>query len=409
MDALTEMAAPGAAPYLDPEPPPWAARGLAWVLLLLFAAAALTSVLLRVPETVSASFVLAPVHGTDPVRAFKDGIVTEVRAVDAQAVAAGETMFVIASPPVGDRAAEWEGLKAQIAGAAERLANARDRYEGQQRADGQEDQKLKARLESADRTIQKNSEQLALAAELAERQKRTFEEGVSSWMDLARLRLEINRLEVEAEQAKAQREDTRRAIDKLHFERRSRQAEFKEVERSLGEELEKARIRMAMLEKELVRTGNQLTVPAPCKGSVLKMSVKNAGTAVREGDMLAELACAGQELQAELTLPQDGIALVRPGQPVKLLYDAFPYQRYGVRRATIRWVSPETVNDKVGSVFRALADLKEGQVLVHGQLRPVVPGMGGRARIIVGRRSLVSYAFEPLRQLKESLSGAPGK
>jgi membrane fusion protein len=134
--------------------------------------------------------------------------------------------------------------------------------------------------------------------------------------------------------------------------------------------------------------------------------VRRAGATVREGDLLAELACEGQTLQAELLLPQDGMALVRAGQPVKLLYDAFPYQRYGVRQATIRWISPESVGEKGdASAFRALADLRDTTVLVHGQPRPVVSGMGGRARVIVGRRSLISYAFEPLRQLKESLAG----
>lgn len=393
-------------PFLDPEPPPWAARALASVLLVLFAAAALTAILLRVPETVTATFRLVPERAMDPVRAFKDGIVTEVKTSDAESVRAGETMFVIASPPVGDRAAEWEGLKAQISGAAERLNNARQKYDGEQRADGEEEQKLTARLESLDRTISKDTEELTLAAELAERQKKTFEEGVSSWMDLARLRLEINRLEVEAEQSKAQREDTRRSIEKLRFEKSSKQAQFRELERGLAEELSKARIRTAMLGSELARTGSQLTVPAPCSGSILQLHVRNAGSTVREGDLLAELACEGQKLQAELTLPQDGVALVRPGQPVKLLYDAFPYQRYGVRQATIRWVSPEAVGEaKSSSAFRAVADLKDTQVFVHGQPRPVVPGMSGRARVIVGRRSLISYAFEPLRQLKESLSG----
>lgn len=396
----------GAAPYLDREPPPWAARALAWILLALFSVAALAAALLRVPETVAATFVLTPVRGTDPVRAFQGGIVTEVRALDTRAVRAGETLFTIASPPVGDRAAEWEGLKAQIGGAGERLANARQKYDGEQRADGEAEQQLKARLESLDRTILKNSEQLAVAAELADRQKKTFEEGVSSWMDLARLRLEINRLEVDAEQAKAQREDTRRAGEKLRFERRSRQAQFQEVQRGLAEELSKANFRAAMLENELVRTGSQLTVPAPCTGSILQLHVRNVGATVREGDPLADLACEGQALQAELTLPQEGMALVRAGQPVKLLYDAFPYQRYGARQATIRWISPESVGEKGGtSAFRALADLRETQFLIHGRPRPVVPGMGGRARVIVGRRSLISYAFEPLRQLRENLAG----
>ena len=170
-----------------------------------------------------------------------------------------------------------------------------------------------------------------------------------------------------------------------------------------------------MLGKELAQTGNVLTASAPCAGSVVRLAVRSPRTAVREGDLLAEVVCTGENLQAELTLPQDGLALVRPGQPVKLLYEAFPYQRYGARSGTVRWVSPSGGDEKDGAggngkgAFRALADLKETSVLVGGIRRPVAPGMGGLARVLVGRRSLVTYAFEPLRQLRESLRDAGGK
>jgi hypothetical protein len=36
-------------------------------------------------------------------------------------------------------------------------------------------------------------------------------------------------------------------------------------------------------------------------------------------------------------------------------------------------------------------------------------GMGGRADVVIGRRSLASFAFEPLRQLKESFAEPPEK
>jgi hypothetical protein len=33
--------------------------------------------------------------------------------------------------------------------------------------------------------------------------------------------------------------------------------------------------------------------------------------------------------------------------------------------------------------------------------------MGGRADVVVGRRSLISYAFEPVRMLRETLTDRP--
>jgi hypothetical protein len=48
-------------------------------------------------------------------------------------------------------------------------------------------------------------------------------------------------------------------------------------------------------------------------------------------------------------------------------------------------------------------------VRVRGTVRPLLAGMGGFADIVVGRRSLLSYAFEPLRALRESFSEPPPK
>ena len=57
--------------------------------------------------------------------------------------------------------------------------------------------------------------------------------------------------------------------------------------------------------------------------------------------------------------------------------------------------------------FRVFVDLSDETVRVDGQPRPLMAGMGGTARVIVGRRSLISYAFEPLRQLRENLAAPP--
>ena len=51
--------------------------------------------------------------------------------------------------------------------------------------------------------------------------------------------------------------------------------------------------------------------------------------------------------------------------------------------------------------------LDERSVQVKGEARPFLAGMGGRADVMVGRRSLISYAFEPVRMLRETLSDRP--
>ncbi len=124
----------------------------------------------------------------------------------------------------------------------------------------------------------------------------------------------------------------------------------------------------------------------------------------------ARTASAGR-LQGELQVPESGLARLRPGLGVKLLYDAFPYQRYGVRYGTVRWVGLDSVGEIVAGrehgAFRALIDLADTAIRVDGQPRALLAGMGGEARVVVGRRSLASYALEPIHQLRESVAELP--
>jgi len=146
----------------------------------------------------------------------------------------------------------------------------------------------------------------------------------------------------------------------------------------------------------------------PCSGTLLRQQVKASEAFVEQGDLPSELACAGEKLQAKLSLPESGSARVRPGQGVKLLYDAFPYGRYGVRYGTVRWVSFAGVDDAQNSrSVHAFADLEDKAIMVDGLPRPLRAGMRGTARIVLGQRSLISYAFEPLRQLRESFAEPP--
>ena len=148
-------------------------------------------------------------------------------------------------------------------------------------------------------------------------------------------------------------------------------------------------------------------VLAPCSGSLLRQHVKALEALVNEGDLPSELACPGAKLQAVLTVPQSGTARVLPGRGIKLLYDAFPYGRYGIRYGTVRWVSPASVDAENNPGFHAFADIEDEAIMVDGQPLPLRAGMRGTAKIVLGKRSLISYAFEPLRQLKESFAEPP--
>jgi hemolysin D len=457
------------APFLESEPPHWLARGLSWLVLTLVAAGTIASIVIRLPDTVIATFTLVPAHGTDPVRAPRPGVLTVVRATDAQAVTAGDQLFVIRSGVIGDRTAELRGLETQLGGVEDSRRNARQRYEGQRQADEEEARRLTERtalltrkLEEQqtlrevrearyrrDLDIQQNELDIAIkeldfkktqhdtATELVNRMEPLYRAGMLSWLEYNNRRLDATKLAVERQQLdrvienarlkinqlrgehdaqeiewrltqaglESERRETQGALAKLRQQRRASDAEQQELERRLDEESAKARIRTATLRDELTHSrGSEVSVLAPCTGTVVRLLVNAQAAVVQEGDVLADLACGGDRLQAEVSVPPSGAGQVKPGQAVRLLYDAFPYQRYGIKYATVQWVSPASITVKDRPVFRVRAEVDEQTVQVKGETRRLIAGMGGRADIVVGRRSLISYAFEPIHQLRETLS-----
>jgi hypothetical protein len=118
---------------------------------------------------------------------------------------------------------------------------------------------------------------------------------------------------------------------------------------------------------------------------------------------------AGSSLHAEISVTQSAVARLKPGQAVKLLYDAFPYQRYGVRYGTLRWISPAASVVEGRPAFLALADVQDQSVSIQGEPWALRPGMGGTAKVVVGRRPLWSYALDPIRQLRENFAAPPAK
>ena len=392
--------------YLDSEPPVWAARAFAWLLLALAAIGALALFTVQVPETIIAPFVIIAEEGADPVRTLHDGIVTELLVSDAQHVEAGAPLFVIGSEEVGDRSAERDSLGASLSGGQARLANERDRFDNQRRADEQELTRFEQRSGTLRTQLMLKERQWVLAKEVLARQRKSQDEGLMSWMEVSKQALDVDRLEAELEQVRADVAEIASSQARLRFEMASRRAAFDEIARGVDEELKRTRARKGMLDREDSRQGNLMTVNARCSGTVVRLLVRRTGLVVSASDTLAELACDAEALQAEVMVPERGVARVAARQPIKLQYDAFPYQRYGVRYATVQWISPASSEAQRGEgrTVRLLASLDEQVFRIAGTDRPVLPGMSGTAAIIVGRRSLASYAFEPLRQMREAMS-----
>jgi membrane fusion protein len=397
------------APFLPTRPAPWAMRSLATTLIAVFAVAVVAAFVIEVPETVESRFVLVSSEQAAPVRAPHAGSISLVKVLPGDSVAAGAPLLVLRSEALGDRSAERASLSAQSRADEQSLANERAQWASQQRADEEEEHRQGDRVEALDRMVSLRRESASVYLEVAGKFEDLEKQGLTSRTEVLAHKVAANQATLQVRELESERAQAAASLGKLRHERESRRLTHEQAERRLTETQEKARIRIQSLSTGLGEvTGDALEVQAPCAGVVLRLSAHAPGGFVQDGDTLGEVSCSGQRLQASLEIPLSEVARLEAGQGVKLLYEAFPYQRYGVRRGTLAWVGTASVEEQGRTFFPARADIADTTIAVQGRARRLLPGMRGRARIVVGRRRLASYAFEPLRQLRESLSDAPG-
>lgn len=117
--------------------------------------------------------------------------------------------------------------------------------------------------------------------------------------------------------------------------------------------LQAARARVALANKSLSDT----TVRAPFAGLVAERAV-SVGDYVTKGARVATVVSI-DPLRVELTVPEQAIAQIKVGQPVRLTVDAYPGEEF---TATVRFVSPSVRVDQRALTVEAIAANKDGRL-----------------------------------------------
>jgi membrane fusion protein len=163
----------------------------------------------------------------------------------------------------------------------------------------------------------------------------------------------------------------------------------------------------AATEQEQVERGLQYraTIVAPADGTVATVLVER-GQMVTAGTPLLAIIPAGSTLEAHLYAPSRSIGFMHAGQPVLLRYLAYPHQKFGMHRANVIAVSrnPMPPNELGftpldGSrepLYRIKAQLDAQSIAAYGRLEALQPGMQVEADILLDRRRLIEWIFEPL-------------
>lgn len=140
---------------------------------------------------------------------------------------------------------------------------------------------------------------------------------------------------------------------------------------------------------------SRLVMTAPVAGRIGTVAIKGRGESVERGKTLFTLLPEGS-LVAEVKVANRDVALLEPGQTVKLKLEAFPYAEYGSLTGELANVSPEAegVDTPAESFYRATARLDAQKM----RNVPLLAGMTATAEIVTERKTLLQLLLTPFQQ-----------
>jgi multidrug resistance efflux pump len=383
LDAESEMA--------PQEPPPWIIRSAAWLLIGAFLFALLIAIVVRLPETVHCPFILIPATGADPIQSPRQAIISRVAVEEGQPVQAGEDLFVLRSDEIRGWGTQFQTLTEELRNKEEGLTQYETAYVSQLEI-------KKAEIEQAKSEVKFRENHAATSRDLVTRMEKLAKQGGESEIDLVKLKLDLAGSEKDLSVSQ-------RTLQQVNLDRQRVETEHTRQRGEQQSEIEKLKMRIGALKIDLENTQqNLLTVRSPYDGVITSMDQRTVGSFVQQGQVLCQLARKDAKPRARMTLNEAGLPKLAIALRVRYFFEAFPYQRYGAVTGKLDWISPSTVTTSDGSHFVALGSLDRSVISPRpGQILPLRVGMRGDAHIIVGGRTLIEYAFEPIRQLRESM------
>ena len=212
------------------------------------------------------------------------------------------------------------------------------------------------------------------------------------------------RLSHEYSQAKAQLETSGQEATSLKLQYESAMREIASAGDKLRLQLQTARLVAEAADRirfENIDKDNFLLILAPVSGVITDVTSTQPGDKIQANTPLGGIAPKDARPVLKIEIAEHDRAFLREGQAVKLKFNAFPYQRYGVIDGTLEFISPATKPspETKQPVYEGRVTLARDYYQVADTRYPLRYGMTATAEIVVRERRLIDLGLDPFRQV----------
>ncbi|MBL8524014.1 MAG: HlyD family efflux transporter periplasmic adaptor subunit, partial [Betaproteobacteria bacterium] len=345
---------------------------------------------------------IVPSQGLIKIASQQNGLIVDLRVKEGQQVAQGEILAVLnAERATANGGAQAETGK-QLGVRRELLVQDREKisalYEQQTRALRERIAGVRAELGQVQQGLTLQQERVRITELMLDKQRRLHAEKFIS--DLALQQKEQERL---ADLGAL--ENLKRSRTALQRDLASLESDLKSLPMKEQNELSTVSRNLALLEQDSIENESrrETYLTAPQAGTVTAIFADRGKLAVA-GQPLLNLIPGGAKMQADVYVPSRAAGFIRVGSKALLQYQAYPYQKFGSHEGRIAKISRTAVASnelpfpaQQNELFYvATVELMKQSVTAYGKEEHLQSGMLVDASILLDRRTLLEWVFEPL-------------
>lgn len=411
---------------VDTMPRVWT-RGLLYALGLITAIVLPWSMLAKVDEVGSAKGRLEPKGRTLKLDALASGKVAEIWVKEGQTLQAGQSLLELDSEltrtDLQQTQAKLEGQKnrlAQLEFMKNQLVEVTIRAQQQQgkaEAASQLAQidETRQRLNHTEKMRGIASTRLARDMVEVERHRKLVKQGVIPEVRLVEVvrsvdetKWNLNQADSDIRQAeyqiKAQQSQYESTIQANEITILETQRRTKELETQISS----ARAEIKQTNKQIDALNYQLQqreVKAPVSGTLFELPIQQAGAVIQAGQTIAQIAPKDVPLVLRANMSSRESGFLKVGMPVKVKFDAYPFQDYGIVEGRVTWISPDSkmtdTAQGAAETFELEVNLDQPYINAANKQIALTPGQTATAEVIVRQRRVIDFLLDPFKKLQK--------
>ena len=181
------------------------------------------------------------------------------------------------------------------------------------------------------------------------------------------------------------------------------------------EQLKNTESEIATLKAEINQTNSQIDsaryklqqhiLKAPVKGIVFDLAIQKSGEVLQPGDAVAEIAPEGSPLVVTAQIATTESGFLTKGMPVKLKFDAYSFQDYGIVSGQLTKISPtsEITQTEGGTIANYNLEIELDSDCISTDRRCIAlrPGDTVAAEVIIRQRRIIDFILDPFKKLQK--------